>query len=887
MATRMATPVALGAIKDFDPEVDRIVPYLERVQLYLLANQVEAESKVPAFLSIIGGRAYGVLRDLLAPALPQDTSLERLVATLKKHYEPSKVVIAERFHFHRREQQAEESIAEFLAALRRLATHCQFGDHLEDSLRDRLVCGLRSESIQKKLLSEVDLTLQRALEIVQGMESAERALKQENWEVPANNVVLKCHRCGKSNHKPSDCRFLQATCHSCGKKGHISPVCPSASQDRKYSRGRDRRRQKTNWLETDSPADESNLPIYSVRTRTRPISVELEVNGKTLTMEVDTGAAVSIISQKVQEKLLPNVEVRPSRVLLRTYTGQHMSVVGEITVEVKYAEQAASLVLIVVKGEGPSLFGRNWFDHITLDWKQIASVNDGPTPSDKVKSLCGKFPDLFKEELGSIKSHTGSIKIANDAQPKFVKARTVPYSIREAVGEELDRMESQGILEPVMHSEWATPIIAIPKSDGRYRVCGDFKVTLNPVMSVDHYPLPKPQDLFASLSGGEKFTVLDLAQAYLQLPLDEQTQKLVVVNTHKGLYKFKRLPFGVASAPAMFQKVMDTLLQGIPGVACFIDDIIVTGATEEEHLKSLERVMKVLQDHGVRLKLSKCRFMQDQVEYLGLIIDKHGLHASPEKVRAVLEAPKPRNIKELRAFLGMMNYYRKCIPNLATMLKPLTNLLQKNCRWLWRAAQARAFKEAKQVLTSMPVLTHYNQASPVRLATDASAYGVGAVLSHVGPEGEERPIAFASRMLTATEARYAQIEREALGIVFGVQKFHQYLYGRRFTLITDHKPLTTIFGPKKGVPALAAARLQRWAIQLSAYVYDIEYRSTAQHGNADGLSRLPVQGSYVEEGPEIREFQVHQLQSLPVRAADVRKATLTLYPVSSSIKWRG
>ena len=256
-----------------------------------------------------------------------------------------------------------------------------------------------------------------------------------------------------------------------------------------------------------------------------------------------------------------------------------------------------------------------------------------------------------------------------------------------------------------------------------------------------------------------------------------------------------------------------------------------------------------------------------------LSMGKHGLHASPEKVRAVLEAPKPRNIKELRAFLGMMNYYRKFIPNLATMLKPLTNLLQKNCRWLWRAAQARAFKEAKQVLTSMPVLTHYNQASPVRLATDASAYGVGAVLSHVGPEGEERPIAFASRTLTATEARYAQIEKEALGIVFGVQKFHQYLYGRRFTLITDHKPLTTIFGPKKGVPALAAARLQRWAIQLSAYVYDIEYCSTAQHGNADGLSRLPVQGSYVEEGPEIREFQVHQLQSLPVRAADVRKAT--------------
>ena len=201
-----------------------------------------------------------------------------------------------------------------------------------------------------------------------------------------------------------------------------------------------------------------------------------------------------------------------------------------------------------------------------------------------VKGLCEKFPDLFREELGRIQPYEASIKIDDNAQPKFVKARTVPYSTRDAVGEELDRMEAEGILEPVMHSEWATPIVVVPKTDGRYRVCGDFKVTLNPIMSVDQYPLPKPQDLFASLSGGKKFTILDLSQAYLQPALDKQSQKLVVINTHKGLYKFKRLPFGVASAPAIFQKVMDTLLQDIPGVACYIDDIIVTGATEEKHL---------------------------------------------------------------------------------------------------------------------------------------------------------------------------------------------------------------------------------------------------------------------------------------------------------------
>ena len=191
---------------------------------------------------------------------------------------------------------------------------------------------------------------------------------------------------------------------------------------------------------------------------------------------------------------------------------------------------------------------------------------------------------------------------------------------------------------------------------------------------------------------------------------------------------------------------------------------------------------------------------------------------------------------------------------MATILKPLTLLL----RWFWRAEQARAFKEAKQLLTVSPVLVHYDTTLPLRLATDASAYGVGAVISHIGADGEERPIAFASRTL---ECNYAQIEKEALGIVFGVCKFHQYLYGRKFILLTDHKPLTTIFGSKRGVPALAAARLQCWAVQLAAYEYDIEFCPTARHANADGLSRLPLGGSYVEEGPEVRVFQVRQLES--------------------------
>ena len=330
---------------------------------------------------------------------------------------------------------------------------------------------------------------------------------------------------------------------------------------------------------------------------------------------------------------------------------------------------------------------------------------------------------------------------------------------------------------------------------------------------------------------------------------------------------------------------MDQILQGIPGVICYIDDIMVTGATREEHLHTLELVLQRLLEYGVRLKQSKCRFMRKTVDYLGLVVDSKGVHASEGKIKAVVDAPPPQNVKELRSFLGMMNYYRKFIPNLAMVLTPLTNLLHDAVKWHWNEPCAKAFQEAKALLTVSPVLVHYDPALPMRMAADASSHGIGAVISHVFSNGEEKPIAYASRTLSSTERNYAQIEKEALGIVFGIQKFHQFLYGRKFTLVTDHKPLTTIFGPKKGVPALAAARLQRWAIQLSAYNYDIEFRATDKHANADGLSRLPLPGNVPEEGVEVKVFQIHQLESLPVTSEHIKKAVKADNLLSKVLKY--
>ena len=223
--------------------------------------------------------------------------------------------------------------------------------------------------------------------------------------------------------------------------------------------------------------------------------------------------------------------------------------------------------------------------------------------------------------------------------------------------------------------------------------------------------------------------------------------------------------------------------------------------------------------------------------------------------------------------MGLLNYYSRFISNLATILHPLNQLLRKEVRLEWTRECADAFQRAKDTLVSSQVLAHYNPKLPIKLAPDASAYGIGAVISHVYPDGSERPVALASRTLTSTERNYAQLEKEALALIYGVKHFHQYLYGRMFTLVTDHKPLTTILNPRKGIPSLAAACLQRWAIILSTYLYEIEFKCTQDHGNADGLSQLPLPNVKSPKSNPADIFTVAQLDSLPVTAEQLGKAT--------------
>lgn len=363
------------------------------------------------------------------------------------------------------------------------------------------------------------------------------------------------------------------------------------------------------------------------------------------------------------------------------------------------------LMVTVVDGDGPSLLGRDWLKYIRLDWTQISNVQC----STQLDDLLKEYDRLFQEELGTVQNFKASLHLKDSTQPILFRPRPVPFAIRDAVGQELDRLEANNIIEKVAHSDWAAPIVAVPKKDGRLRICGDYKVTINPVLVIDQHPLPRPEELFATLSGGKKFTTLDLSQAYTQIVLDDISSGYVTINTHKGLYRYKHLPYGVASAPAIFQKLMENILSRIPNVVCYIDDnILITGKDDVEHLKTLKAVFDRLKEYGIRIKRPKCKFLQLSVEYLGHVVNAAGLHANPNKVKAVIDAPPPKDLTELRAFLGLLNYFCKFLPNSSHKLHPLNTLLKKKQKWEWTAACAAAFKEAKESLASSKVLVHYD-----------------------------------------------------------------------------------------------------------------------------------------------------------------------------------
>jgi len=883
-----------GTIGPFSGEAEDWSAYTEALEHYFIANEItEAPKKKSILLSVCGTPTYKLIRSLAAPTKPGDMTYDDLVKLVLEYYQPQKSVIVERFKFNSRNRRSGESVAQFVAELRRLSEYCEFGRMLDDMIRDRLVCGINDTKIQERLLVEPQLTLTKATKLAQSMEFAEKdaadistaqgtasteSVNQLAW-AKDDNPAVECYRC-KGPHMAPKCPFKDSTCHGCGKRGHILKACRS----RKKSESRASTKKGMHHVNVEETGKYQEYGMFNLSSdRTNPIEVTILIEQKSVVMEVDTGASLTVISEntfKQFEKPLQQATLR-----LLTYTKEQIPVLGSCLVLVSHNGKTFTLPVIVVPGNGPNLLGRDWLTHLKLDWRTIFS-----TTQTTVSHILNEFNEVFDDNLGELKGFTAKLQVDPQARPVFCKPRQVPLMMKQKIDIELTRLERDGIIQPVQFSNWAAPVVPVVKPDGSLRLCGDYKITINKAVLTETYPLPKIDELFSVLSGGKSFSKLDLSHAYLQIKLDDSSKELVTINTHKGLYQYNRLPFGVSSAPAIFQRAIENLLQGLPKVCVYIDDILVTGETEQEHLENLTAVLKRLKDAGMRLKKDKCKFLISEVEYLGHVINAQGLKPSGSKITAITDAPVPSNVTELKSFLGLVNYYGKFLPNLATQLCPLYQLLNKKTRWSWGQPQNDAFNKVKDAVKSASLLVHFDSSLPLILSCDASPYGVGAILSHQMPDQTEKPIAFASRTLAPAEKNYSQLDKETLAILFGVKKFHTYLYGRRFVIQTDHKPITYLLDSAKPVPTMASPRMQRWALTLSGYNYTIMFRKGTEQAHADALSRLPLphQPDSVPV-PSETVFLMEHLSFTPVSAAQIKVWT-NQDPVLSKVKhslWAG
>ena len=896
-----------GHLGPFEDKDELFADYAGRCDAFVAANDIQADRRANFFLATIGPATYKLLKNLCEPDNPNTRTYLQLKNLLTNHFEPAPIVIAERYKFWAASQSETESVADFVVRLKKLASTCAFGAFLNEALRDRLVSGLHKKMsrTQRTLLTMRDLNFNDARTRCVGDEMAGIANKQHMGEVeveeahklhmgrtkypqrkladkPVNidkpSVGKNCFRCG-AKHKPDDCKYKEATCHGCGKKGHIRPACLTS----KYSKTVNSVDQVP---DSDSESEYAEgFGLYQTRDGVcKPYKVKVYVDNIPIIMELDTGASRSTVGERVYRDSLSKYELRDTALTLNSYAGTKVPLLGSISIPVKYGNNPViETELIVVQGDRPALFGRDWLSQIKIDWHNMFSLSasneheihatEGNLPTNFQKLLEQK-KNLFSSQDTGIKHFKASLKLKPGAKPCFQRDRPVPYSLLNTVETEYKRLINADVLYPVTSSAWASPVVVVPKAQGGVRICGDYK-GVNEMIENDGYKLPNLQDMFVKIAQNGQprvYSVLDLQGAFNQLYLDEESAQLLVLNTHKGLMGAKRLCFGVKTAPAQFQATIDKILAGIPHVYCYIDDILIATDSVNDHLKVMSQIFQRLEDFNVRLNKSKCMFFRNQVQYLGHLLCPEGIKPLQNKLDAILKAPRPTDVTELKSFLGLVNFYGKFLPNLSTVLNPLYALLHHTAKWKWSTQCDEAFKLVKQMLVGDKVLIHYDSRKPLVLSVDASPYGLGAVLSHRLPDGSERPIAYSSRTLDKHEKNYAQIEKEALAIIFGVRKFHLYLYAHRFTLVTDHQPLTRIFGPKFGIPPLAAARMQRWALILTGYEYDIVYRTSADNANADLLSRLPVREKQVIDPEENFVFST-VVDELPIDAKRIAECT--------------
>ena len=846
--------------------------FKQKMVLVCEDNEVTEDEKIARKIKI--GLGDEGLSRLNVSGLPEDE--KKKPDKLWQFFE-NQLRVSVNFRIHRLSlmqyrQKEGESLDEFVNRARSLAQQCNFTEqNLQERIIELIIASTPMEPYRRELLGKgEDITLDDVIKLGRQHEAAFHGAQQiESLYTPKSGVDLHaiktnprnpCMNCGQK-HKFRSCPAYNSECDYCGNKGHWRKYCRKLKrqEEKHQKRGdEDQKRRKPRKPQTynkhvdiceesseseeectttfDALHDDANIDaITSGKALTKiPIKIP-EVTGKCLLkVKLDTGANANALPLRTYRQMYgdqkPSNLLSPSTTRLTSYSGDTISSLGILEAQCQgESGNWFKTGFHVVDVPGPVLLGLPSCEQLGL-----VSINcerlevDSIDKINSIEELKTQYPGQF-DKIGQFKD-PAKILIRDDAEPRIDRPRKHNINLLPKIKEELHRMESLDIIRRVnQHTDWCSSLVYSTKKDGSIRVCLDPRHLNNAIKRCPH-KIPTLEEINPKFVGAKIFSKLDAKAGYWSVPIAEESQLLTTFRTPIGRFCFKRLPFGLNISQDIFQQRMDEILENLEGCASIADDICVFGKTEEEHDQNLRALMEAAKTHGLVFNSDKCTIKAPAVSFFGNTYSREGISPDPAKISDVQSMNSPETKGDLQRFLGLLTYLGMFIPNLSTRAAPLRDLLKDNTPFKWEEDHEHTFQALKMSITPRSI-TYYDVNKPLELEVDASMKGLGACLTQNG-----KPVAFASKTLTPTQSNYSNIEREMLAVVQGVERFHTYLYGRAFTIVTDHKPLEIIC--RKPITA-APPRLQRMLLRIQGYDYRVRYQPGEKMIISDTLSRLP------------------------------------------------
>ncbi|XP_068240343.1 uncharacterized protein [Palaemon carinicauda] len=754
------------------------------------------------------------------------------------YFEPKSNFRLARFQLRELIQRQEEPINSYINRLKVQDQRCNFeGNNLEDNLLDQVIKGTAHVAVQLQQLGHVNKSI----------DSLQKVKLRHKSRPKAKNCLF----CGGKPHDCKDCPTIDDICKLCSKTGHWTKACQNtkraSSKSSVRSKPQNSRSQSSANANQSQPKPQQRFDrqvnavnMYDLSSDFESMSMNNDANRSeayaslkikpypdrttNLRGKVDTGAQSNILPLRTFPRYVNSDDIptstTPSKMTLAAYNGTVIRQHGTLVLPCKLAENKwANCEFYVAETDGPVIFGLPMCTKLGLVTLNFAITHsDSSVRYTSLEDMKSHFPDRF-EGIGKFSSEQ-KLTLKDDANP---------------IKSELDRIVGLEVIRPEAEpTDWVSSITCVTKLDGSLRICLDPK-DLNSALKRGQHHTPTVEELTHVFAGATVFSKLDAKHGYWCIPLDHDSQLLTTFNSPFRRYCFRRLPFGLNVSLNLFQRVMDKILQGLPGVVSIADDIIVYASTPAEHSERLSTLFNRARERGLLFNPAKYAISVSEVQFFGNIYSKSGVRPDPVKVQAIAQLKAPTSISEIQSFLGMANHLPPFVPNLSDHTAQLRKLLQKDIDFQWHPEHDEAFMSVKQHICQAGSLTYFDPSKPSVIQVDASQEALDAALLQDG-----RPIAFASKSLTDTEMRYANIERELLACVFGAERFHTYIYGKPFVIESDHKPLEMI--SKKNLTA-APTWLQRMFLRLQRYDYDIKYKPGREMTLPDSLSRLPKHGT--------------------------------------------